>query len=304
MGLAARAQTGVIRVVRWLLGDIPELARRPGSGALAVWVCSVAAIGMWLGLRHSFKADPVSVGAWRMVVHGAVPLAFVALWELWLRRHTRLAAAGVGAVSLGVTLLLFPVLIRFFDGGPAWLSASSGVAAMPLFGAGLALAGMRRLGADLRDWGIGLGDWRWWLPHHGVLLAALVPVLILVTIAVPALADYYPVNKAARLHFDALVTAHVGLGLDFLGWEFLFRGFLLFAIARRGDALTAILLQAFPFYLLHSPKPELEMLSSFVGGIFAGWFCLRARTFFPLYVIHIVMITTVGCTSFYLRNYG
>ena len=74
------------------------------------------------------------------------------------------------------------------------------------------------------------------------------------------------------------------------------------AMARRGDALVAILLHAFPFFLLHGNKPEIELLSSFVGGIFAGWFCLRARTFFPLYVIHIVMITTVGFTSFVMRN--
>ena len=295
-----------LAAVRWLLGDLVDQPRQPGSGALVVWVAYAAAIGMWLGLRHSFKnADPVLVGAWRMAVHGGIPLAALAAWELREARRAGRASLVAGAVVIaGMLLLLAPVFVRFTTEGEAALLAAPfwGMAAPPLLGAALVCGGLVFAGRDLREWGIGLGDWRWWLPHHGVLLAALVPVLVATTVLVEPLSMYYPVNKAARVSLDAFGWAHLGLALDFIGWEFLFRGFLLFAMARRGDALVAILLHAFPFFLLHGNKPEIELLSSFVGGIFAGWFCLRARTFFPLYVIHIVMITTVGFTSFVMRN--
>lgn len=164
------------------------------------------------------------------------------------------------------------------------------------------ILGLGQTGARLKDWGIGFGDWRWWLPHHGLLLLALIPLVALTTWLVPPLAHYYPMYKPARTSFTALEMSMGGLALDLLGWEFLFRGFLLFGIARRGDAVMAALLQAVPFFLLHSPKPELEMGSSFVGGVFAGWFCLSARSFFPLYVIHVAIITTVSVTAFWLRN--
>jgi membrane protease YdiL (CAAX protease family) len=245
-----------------------------------------------------------------MAVHGGLPLAAVGMWELWVRRRARGDARGgvvafVGTLA-GVALLLAPLVARFSTAGAAAMATSPGtwIVLPDLCGTVLLLAALRDLGARLADWGIGLGDWRWWLPHHGVLLGLLVPVLVATTWLVPPLAAFYPVYKPARTHLDALVLAHGALALDFIGWEFLFRGFLLFAVARRGDALLAILVQALPFFLLHSPKPEIEMLSSFVGGIFAGWFCLRARSFFPLYVIHLTMITTVGCASFALRAMG
>ncbi len=293
-------------VVRWLLGDIPERVREPDSGSLAVWVAFAAAIGMWLGLRHQPKGDPVLVGAWRMLVHGGLPLAALAAWELrqaW-RRGPRPSASAFALTLVGMALVFAPVGARFGAAGfAAQVAAPFWAMAFPaLLGSALVLGGLTLARRDLTTWGIGLGDWRWWLPHHGVLLAALVPVLVATTILVTPLAAYYPVNKAARVSFDAFAWAHLGLALDFVGWEFLFRGFLLFGMARRGDALLAILLHAFPFFLLHGNKPEIELLSSFVGGIFAGWFCLRAGTFVPLYVIHLVMITTVGFTSFLMRN--
>ncbi len=297
----------MLALVRWLLGDIPERVREPDSGALVVWVSFAAAIGMWLGLRHQPKGDPVLTGTWRMLVHGGIPLVAVALWELreaWRRGPTPSPAA-IGLSVGGIALVLAPIAARFTDAGLAAQSAQSfaNMARPGLLGGALLLAGLYAARRDLTKWGIGLGDWRWWLPHHGVLLAALVPVLMLTTWIVEPLAAYYPVNKAARTSLDGFAWAHLGIALDFIGWEFLFRGFLLFAAARRGDALMAILLHVFPFYLLHHNKPHIELLSSFVGGIFAGWFCLRAGSFLPLYVIHLTMITVVGFTSFMMRNW-
>ncbi|MDP2314483.1 MAG: CPBP family intramembrane metalloprotease [Pseudomonadota bacterium] len=298
-------------MVRWLLGEIPERIREPNSGALAVWVAYAAAIGMWFGLRLSPKGDPVLVGTWRMLVHGGIPLVAVALWELRDGWRSTTAPGGakpsptsIGLSVAGIALLLAPIAARFSKPGLAFLTSDpfDNMARPALIGTALVLGGLILARRDLSKWGIGLGDWRWWLPHHGVLLAALIPVLVATTYLVPPLAAYYPVNKAARLSLDGFAWAHLGIALDFLGWEFLFRGFLLFGMARRGDALLAILLHVFPFFLLHGNKPHIELLSSFVGGIFAGWFCLRARSFFPLFVIHVVMMTTVGFTSFLMRN--
>ncbi len=292
-------------VVQWLLGDVPELVREPESGALAVVVCTAAAVAMWLGTRQELKGPPVPMGAWRMLVHGGVPLIAVAGWEvrvLW-RRGLRPSAAFF-ATAVGVALLVLPVLLRFSHEGAKELQAEPMLRMVlpAAVGATLVVAGLKAAGARLADWGIGLGDWRWWLPHHGMLLLALLPAVALTTCLVPPLAAYYPMYKPAQTDFHELWTSVGSLGLDLFGWEFLFRGFLVFGIARRGDALTAILLQAIPFFLLHSPKPEAEMISSYIGAIFAGWFCLRARAFLPLYVIHTAIIATVSFTAYWLRT--
>ncbi len=292
-------------VIRWLLGDLPEREREEDSGLLVVWVCTIAAMGMWLALREGIKGGPMAVGAWRMVAHGCLPLAAVGLWELraaWRRGGFRW---GPGLLALaGTGVLLLPVGMRFTKGGGKWLVAQPELhMALPgAIGAMVLLMGLYRLGAKPEAWGIGFGDWRWWLPHHGVLLVGLIPVLIATTWLVPAMSEHYPMHKAARTSLDALEVSLSSLALDFVGWEFLFRGFMLFGIARRGDALVAILLPSIPFYLLHDAKPDLEMAASYFGGVLAGWFCLRARSFFPLYIIHVVTISTVSCTAYWIRN--
>jgi membrane protease YdiL (CAAX protease family) len=291
---------------RWLLGDLPAHARTERSGSLLLWVTTWAALGMWLGMRFQPRGDPLLIGSWRMLVHGGIPLVGMALWELraaW-REHADGRRAGTLLTVIGCLGLLLPVALRFTDSGYEAQRASPFLwSALPgLSSAGTVLIGLRVARRDLGAWGIGLGDWRWWLPHHGVLLAGLVPFLMAVTMLIEPLADFYPTNRAARTDLGAFGVAHLGLGLDFIGWEFLFRGYLLFAAARRGDALMAIVFSAVPFFLLHGEKPHVELLSSLVGGFFAGWFCLRARSFFPLWVIHVAMITTVGFTSFLMRN--
>lgn len=305
-GLApARRSTWWRAVVQWLLGDVPELERRPESLALAILVCTVGATGMFLGTRRDLHGGPMPVGLWRMLVHGGLPLAAVGLWELRARwkAGSRSPAAILLALA-GVALLLAPIVLRF-DHANAKAEVAEPYArllAPAALGAVFVVYGLKQLDAKLEDWGIGFGDWRWWLPHHGLLLLALIPAVSITTCLVPALAHYYPMYKPAQTSLPALEMSCSALGFDLFGWEFLFRGFLLFGVARRGDAWAAILLQALPFFLLHSPKPELEMISSFVGAIFAGWFCLRARTFFPLVVIHVAIITAVSATAFWLRQ--
>jgi membrane protease YdiL (CAAX protease family) len=297
----------VVVAWRYLLGDLPETPRTADSAPLILWATTWAALGMWLGLRFSYRGDPLLVGAWRMLVHGGLPLVGLALWELRAAGRARTGSPSGAAVALvGVAGLLASVGARFTVAGEAAQRAAPFLAlALPsLVATALVIAGLRLARRDLTVWGIGLGDWRWWLPHHGVLLAGLVPFLMLVTWLVEPLAAFYPTNRAARHDLGAFGWAHLGLALDFIGWEFLFRGYLLFAAARRGDALLAIVLSAIPFFLLHGEKPHVELLSSLVGGFFAGWFCLRARSFFPLWVIHLAMITTVGFTSFLIRNGG
>ena len=73
--------------------------------------------------------------------------------------------------------------------------------------------------------------------------------------------------------------------VDLLGWEFLFRGFLLFGYARKFDA-EALWLQAVPFALAHVGKPEIETLSTIFGGFAFGWVAWRTRSFLYPFLIH------------------
>jgi membrane protease YdiL (CAAX protease family) len=122
------------------------------------------------------------------------------------------------------------------------------------------------------EFGFGLGDWRagMVITLGGVLLMA--PILWLVS-RDASMQDYYR-PLAAGLPWSTL--------LDLFGWEFLFRGWLLFGYARRFGP-EAIWLQAVPFALAHVGKPEIETLSTIFGGFAFGWVAWRTRSFvYPL----------------------
>lgn len=285
------------RVVTWTLGELPA-ARTPSIETrwLVLWAVLFASLAFLLGEHHGFRGDPVIKGSWRMLVHYGIPLAAVAGWEMWVRGRDR------GRALVVMALIGAPIAARFTEPGLALLKEQWLLTAMPTaLAAGLVIAGLHRQGRSLDDWSLGFGDWRWWLPRAGLIIVFMVPILVATVLLSPSLASFYPTWRPARTELGSLLWLHFGLLLDFIGWEYIFRGFLLDAWLKRGDPIAAICFQAVPYFLLHGDKPQLEMISSLFGGMLAGWFCIQARSSLPMVAIHWVMITTVGVTGFVLR---
>ena len=132
------------------------------------------------------------------------------------------------------------------------------------------MAATWRSGADLEDWGFSFGDWRWWLPRVALFAFLAIGMVVFVSYLSPDMRRAYPLMREARESLTALARYELSLGWYMLGWEFFFRGFLLFGLAKRGDVRLAILVQAIPFHILHQHKPELEMAASFVGALGAA----------------------------------
>ena len=127
-------------------------------------------------------------------------------------------------------------------------------------------------------YGFSLGDWRAGLKWVLVAWAIAAPILYFAG-RTPAMIAYY--TRYERPLGDIVLTA----GLDLFGWEFLFRGFLLFALYRVAGP-SAVVLQAVPFALAHLGKPPLETLSTIFGGTAFGWVAWRANSFLYAFLIH------------------
>jgi membrane protease YdiL (CAAX protease family) len=130
------------------------------------------------------------------------------------------------------------------------------------------------------DYGFSLGDWREGLKWTAISLAIFGPITWLAG-RQPALTAFYEGRLEVGLGNLALTSA-----IDLLGWEFIFRGFLLFALARVAGP-NAIILQAIPFAIAHQGKPELETLSTIFGGSAFGWVAWRSRSFLYPFLIHL-----------------
>ena len=132
-------------------------------------------------------------------------------------------------------------------------------------------------------YGFRLGDWK-----AGLALTAVCWVGVTVMMAVVArtksFRDYYAPQA------DDLVPLLIENALDLFGWEFLFRGFLIFALYPVCGPY-AILLQAVPFTIAHFGKPQLETLSCIFGGSVFGYIAWRTRSFLYPFLIHWYLTT-------------
>jgi membrane protease YdiL (CAAX protease family) len=126
------------------------------------------------------------------------------------------------------------------------------------------------------EFGFTFGDWKTGiiLTLGGILLMA--PVLWLVVRGDSTMQDYYK-RLVPILPLNTL--------LDLFSWEFFFRGWLLFGFARKFGP-EAIWLQAVPFALAHIGKPEVETLSTIIGGFAFGWVAWRTKSFVYPLLIH------------------
>jgi membrane protease YdiL (CAAX protease family) len=127
-----------------------------------------------------------------------------------------------------------------------------------------------------KEYGFSFGDWKLGITYTilGCLLMA--PVIYFLGSGDEAMKKYYE---------RFLVGLPWTTFLDLIGWEFIFRGWILFAYARKFGH-EALWLQAVPFAIAHISKPEIETLSTIFGGFAFGWVAWRTKSFVYPFLIH------------------
>jgi len=220
------------------------------------------------------------------------------------------AAGGGGAAIPLAAAVLFTVAHYHgersaFPQAAAWLPAApwlSGVGGhLYWFGMTALLLGLapvvalRLLREPLGAYGLGLGRWRLGLPLCLLLLAGMVPV-VLVASRFPDFAGHYPLARGATASLRLFALYELGYALYFVGWELVFRSFLLFGLYRRIGVL-AVYVQTLPFALLHFGKPEAEAYGSILAGVALGYLALRTRSFWWGALLHAAVAVTMDVAA-------
>lgn len=133
--------------------------------------------------------------------------------------------------------------------------------------------------------GLGLGDWR----LASMLALAYLPLVAVGTwllSADPAFQMQYPHLRDAVFDWRTFAIYHALFLLYWLGWEYLWRGFVLFGTAPALGPVLAIVVQAMPFAILHMMKPPAEAFLSVLGGLALGALVWRCRAFWIAVPIH------------------
>ena len=285
-------------VIIWVFGDVPHVQPKTNLTGLLVTICFVACIAMVIGEWFGVSGPPLLRSYFRFAVHGIFPFAAMVVWQS--RLHSRaLFLSSLGFLLVGATTFwqfFSPLQSRCFRDDALLLVLPS------MAGLGLALWASQIAKENLAHWGLGLGDWRWWLPRTIIGCACLLIFGTIFVLAFDSLAQFYPAGSYAKKGWEQFAIRHLGIAIDFIGWEFLFRGLLLFGLYRKGNPWLACWGQAIPFFILHYERPPVELVLSLFGGVVSGWFILRARSFYPLVILHWVQITTVGVVAQLLRT--
>jgi len=139
--------------------------------------------------------------------------------------------------------------------------------------------------------GLGVGDWRFALKA----LFAYLPLVIAGTWILSsqdAFQRVYPHFRGGIENGSLLLVYEATYLLYWIGWEYLWRGFVLFGTTHT-FGVYSILIQAVPFALLHASKPVPEQMLSIVGGIALGAVVWRARSFWIAVPIHSLQMALI-----------
>ena len=186
------------------------------------------------------------------------------------------------AVLLDFTRTLIPDELITFDRNPQMQRIQAFdrlllFAAVPLF---VIVFGFRdRPGR----YGVRLGEWRWGLALTIIGCAIMTPIVF-----------WFASQPDGRLYYgpswsnlpDVLITNAV----DLTSSEFLFRGFLMFALLRAIGPI-GVLVAVLPFVFSHLTKPELELFSTLFGGIAYGWLAWRTGSILWGAIAHTYILT-------------
>lgn len=127
-----------------------------------------------------------------------------------------------------------------------------------------------------REYGFSFGEWKLGLIYTGLGILFMAPIIYFLGHGDASMKEYYE-----RLLPGLPWTTFI----DLIGWEFFFRGWILFSYARKFGP-EALWLQAVPFAMAHISKPEIETLSTIFGGFAFGWIAWRTKSFVWPLLIH------------------
>jgi len=132
--------------------------------------------------------------------------------------------------------------------------------------------------------GLGPGDWRF----AGVVAALYLPLIVAGTWWLsdrPDFRAHYPEARVVVTDWWFLFVYELLFLVYWIGWEYLWRGFVLFGTRHR-LGYYAVFVQMVPFALRHINKPFPEAVLAVVGGLALGALVWRSRSFWIAVPIH------------------
>ncbi len=147
------------------------------------------------------------------------------------------------------------------------------------------------------NYGLRIGDRRFGIISAILSIIFFIPIILLISNSVN-FTEYFPLYQGATEDISIFLFYEILLLLFLFGWEFFFRGFMLFGLEEK-FGMYSIFIQMIPFVILHNGKPFVETFASIFGAIFLGYLALRTRSILYGFFIHAIILVTLDVLSFF-----
>jgi membrane protease YdiL (CAAX protease family) len=158
---------------------------------------------------------------------------------------------------------------------------------------------------DLKDYGLQAGDYKAGLIISAIFLGVMLVIIWFVS-ATPDFATKYPHLQSTKNSWRDFYIYESGMLLYMIGWEFIWRGFMLFGLKEK-FGYYSVLIQMIPFVILHNGKPVAETFGAIAGGIALGMLALRTKSIYYGVITHIgvmFLIDFISTMRFRTNDYG
>lgn len=145
---------------------------------------------------------------------------------------------------------------------------------------------------NISNYGLTTGYFSVGIKFTIIFLIIMIPIIWVVS-SLPEFAETYPQLKAARETWTTFFIFESGMLIYMFGWEFLWRGFMLFGLEKKFGYYT-VLIQMIPFVILHNGKPAGETFGAIIAAIALGALAIRTRSFLYGVIIHEAVMFSIN----------
>jgi len=148
---------------------------------------------------------------------------------------------------------------------------------------------------DLKDYGLQAGDYKAGLIISAIFLGVMLVIIWFVS-ATPDFAAKYPHLQSTKNSWRDFYIYESGMLLYMIGWEFIWRGFMLFGLKEK-FGYYSVLIQMIPFVILHNGKPIAETFGAIAGGIALGMLAFRTNSIYYCVFSHMGVMFSIDVIS-------
>ncbi len=135
---------------------------------------------------------------------------------------------------------------------------------------------------------------------YGSMLSLMIPVVLIVS-NLSSFQAKYPFF-APTDGIGEMWPWWIAYGLQFVGLEFFFRGFMVHGLKSSLGGMAAVWVMVVPYMMIHFTKPPLEALGAVVAGVVLGVLSLRKESIWLGAVLHIGVALTMDIAALWQRG--